>query len=85
MIFHWNRLDWDFPDLGMRQDFETKQDWKKAMPAGVKVDQQGRYYVSVPRWANGIPSTMNRIMIKDGKPLLEAFPSWEWNQAGAVH
>ena len=56
------------------------------MPAGVKVDQQGHYYVSVPRWSDhDIPSTMNRIVIKDGKPLLEAFPSWEWNQAGNVN
>jgi sugar lactone lactonase YvrE len=85
MIFHWNRLDWDFPDLSMKQNFETNQYWKKAMPAGVKVDQQGHYYVSVPRWAEGIPSTMNRIVTKNGKPLLEAFPSWEWNQAGNVN
>jgi sugar lactone lactonase YvrE len=33
----------------------------------------------------GYPATMNRIVIKDGKPLLEAFPSWEWNRAGNVH
>jgi hypothetical protein len=36
MIFHWNRLDWNFPDLRMKQDFEISQYWKKAMPAGVK-------------------------------------------------
>jgi sugar lactone lactonase YvrE len=54
------------------------------MPAGIKVDRQGRYYVSVPRWAQGIPSTMNRIVLKDGMPVLDAFPSWAWNQAGNV-
>lgn len=84
ILFHWNHLDWDFPNTRMKEEFETNQYWKHAMPAGIKVDQQGTYYVSVPRWANGIPATMNRIVIKEGKPLLEAFPSWEWNEAGNI-
>lgn len=82
ILFHWNHLDWNFPNLRMKQVFEANRYWRHAMPAGIKVDQQGNYYVSVPRWAEGIPSTMNRIVIKNGKPLLEAFPSWEWNKAG---
>jgi sugar lactone lactonase YvrE len=84
MLYHWNRLDWNFADIKMKQQFEANEFWKKAMPAGIKVDRQGRYYVSVPRWADGIPATMNRIAVKNGKPLLEAFPSWEWNKAGDV-
>ena len=55
------------------------------MPAGIKVDQQGNYDVFVPRWAYGIPAAMNRIVMKNGKPLLEAFPSWEWNIVGNVN
>jgi hypothetical protein len=82
MIFHWKHLDWNFPNKNMRQQFEANQYWKRAMPAGIKIDHQGNYYCSVPRWAHGIPSTMNRIVIKNGKPLLEAFPSWDWNKEG---
>lgn len=84
MLFHWNRLDWAFPDPQMKQEFETHEYWRQAMPAGIKVDRQGHFYCSVPRWAHGIPATMNRIVIEDGRPVLDAFPSWEWNQAGNV-
>jgi sugar lactone lactonase YvrE len=85
MVFHWNHLDWNFADIKMKQQFEVNQFWKHAMPAGIKVDRRGNYYVSVPRWDVGIPSTMNRIVMKNGKPLLEAFPSWDWNKAGDVN
>lgn len=84
LLFHWNRLDWHFPDAVMEREFEEKQYWRKCMPAGVKVDHHGHMYVSVPRWDYGIPSTMNRIVIRDGAPVLDAFPSWEWNEPGDV-
>ncbi|MCY9662178.1 L-dopachrome tautomerase-related protein [Paenibacillus chondroitinus] len=84
IICHWSRLDWHFPQTVMKEEFETKQIWKKAIPASVKVDHQGQYYVSVPRWSPDIPATMNRIVVKEDKPLLEAFPSWAWNEVGDI-
>ena len=76
VLFHWSRLDWLFKDQKMKADFYEKEYWKGAMPAGVKIDRDGNYYVSVPRWAPGIPATVNKIEIVDGKPLLSAYPSW---------
>jgi sugar lactone lactonase YvrE len=82
ILFNWNHLDWLFSDQGMKAEFYQKEYWKGAMPAGFKTDRGGNFYLSVPRWAPGIPATVNRIEIVDGKPLLSAWPSWEMNKIG---
>jgi sugar lactone lactonase YvrE len=82
ILFHWNHLDWIFEDEQMKAEFYEKEYWKGAMPAGVKTDRDGNWYVSVPRWAPGIPATVNKIKMVDGKPLLSAYPSWEMNKIG---
>jgi sugar lactone lactonase YvrE len=82
ILFHWSRLDWLFQDQEMAAGFYDKESWKGAMPAGFKIDQDGNHYLSVPRWAPGIPATVNKIEIVDGKPYLSAYPSWEMNATG---
>ncbi len=82
ILFHWGRLDWLFEDQQMKTEFYEKQYWKGAMPAGVKIDANGNFYVSVPRWAPGIPSTVNRIEVVNGKAVLSAYPSWKANKIG---
>ncbi|MBK9124536.1 MAG: SMP-30/gluconolactonase/LRE family protein [Chloroflexi bacterium] len=82
ILFHWSHLDWLFPDDSSRDAFHTGEYWKGAMPAGFKNDRDGNYYLSVPRWAPGIPATVNKIEIVDGKPMLRAYPSWEMNEIG---
>lgn len=82
VLFNWSRLDWLFADPAMEAEFYKNEYWKGAMPAGFKVDRNGNYYLSVPRWAPGIPATVNKIEIVDGKPMLSAYPSWEMNEIG---
>lgn len=84
MLLSWNRLNWNFPDEAMKYQFEANQYWKHAIPTGVKIDKNGTIYIAVPRWSEGIPATMNRVVVKDGKAILDAFPSWKWNQAGNI-
>ena len=81
-IIKWNRLEWLFQDEAMKKEFYEKEYYKGAMPAGFKVDHAGNYYLSVPRWVLGIPATVNKIEMVDGKPILSAYPSWEMNKVG---
>lgn len=82
ILFHWNKLEWIFRDKRTERDYYENEYWKNAMPAGFKVDHKGNYYLSVPRWSPGIPGTVNKIVMIDGKPMLEPFPSWEMNEVG---
>lgn len=82
ILFNWNHLDWLFQDEEMKTEYYKEEYWKGAMAAGFKTDRVGNYYLSVPRWAPGIPATVNKIEVIDGKPLLSAYPSWEMNKIG---
>lgn len=82
ILFHWNHLDWIFPNEAQKAAFEQGKYWKGAMPAGFKLDRAGNCYLSVPRWAPGIPATVNKIEVVDGKAMLTPYPSWEMNEIG---
>ena len=82
ILFNWSRLDWMFENPQMEAEFYDKEYWKGCMPAGFKTDRAGNFYLSVPRWVPGIPATVNKIEVIDGKAKLCAFPSWEMNESG---
>lgn len=82
ILFHWSHLDWLFADEAMKAEFYEKDYWKGAMPAGFKTDTDGNFYLSVPRWAPGIPATVNKIEVVNGRALLAAYPNWAMNKMG---
>jgi len=84
ILFHWSRLDWLFEDDQVAKEFYENEYWKGAMAAGFKNDRDGNFYLSVPRWEAGIPATVNKIDVMDGKAMLRAYPSWEMNKPGEM-
>lgn len=82
ILYQWSRLEWKLDDPHALAEFEDGQRWKGAMAAGFKVDRAGNHYLSVPRWAPGIPATVNRVVVDDGRPKLVPYPSAEMNIPG---
>jgi sugar lactone lactonase YvrE len=82
VLFKWGYLEWLLDDKRQIDEYYKNESYKGAMPAGFKIDSSGNYYLSVPRWHEGIPSSFNKIVVKDGKALLEPYPNIEMNKEG---
>lgn len=78
--FPW--LNFTFPSLQQASDYVTNELFTCCMLAGVKVNSQGKYFVSVPRWKPNVPATLNVLVQMYGQTLLQPFPSWDQNAVG---
>jgi sugar lactone lactonase YvrE len=57
-------------------DYEVVAVFDEAMPTGVTVTDQGRVFVSIPRWGDEVPYTVAEVV--DGKAV--PYPSRELNE-----
>ncbi|OXU27142.1 hypothetical protein TSAR_003267 [Trichomalopsis sarcophagae] len=85
--FAWRILDWNYPNEVSRQQAIASGDFQpeNALPVGIEI-WRDKLFVSVPRWKNGIPATLNYIplnSVRGGAPKLNPYPSWAQNVAGA--
>ena len=80
LAYSWTRLDWAFRNPAEAASYAVNEVYKKACLTGVKTDREGATYVSVPRWLDPrVPSTLNKLVERDGRTVLEPFPSWAAN------
>ena len=82
VLYQWSRLEWQLDDEEAAGAFERDRRWRGALAAGFKIDRDGNHYLSVPRWSPGIPATVNRVLIVDGRPKLVPYPSPGMNEIG---
>jgi len=82
LVAEWVTLNytWD-----ATHDYQTFINEEKFIPnnclmAGINVDINGDIYVTVPRWRNGVPATLNKVDLTTN--TLTPFPSWDMQREG---
>lgn len=83
--FSWSVIDYTWPTREQRLQALQNEDYIEANNAiaGIKV-YRNWVYLTVPRWLQGVPSTLNRISIdnRDSSPPLIPYPNWHMNELG---
>ncbi|KAJ8914951.1 hypothetical protein NQ315_002475, partial [Exocentrus adspersus] len=83
--FQWNILDYEYPNEYLRDRalLTGKFRPRNNLPVGIEI-WNDKVFVTVPRWREGIPSTLNYVPINSPvkNPRLIPYPSWEMNELG---
>uniref|UniRef100_A0A182W666 Protein yellow n=1 Tax=Anopheles minimus TaxID=112268 RepID=A0A182W666_9DIPT len=84
--YSWQQLDFVFPNQRLKQQALARGDYvpTNGLPVGIE-RWENKLFVSVPRWKDGIPSTLNYIDMNQtpsGSPALIPYPDWSSNVAG---
>jgi hypothetical protein len=87
IMYKWTKLDFDWPTDLDRQNSIRNRSFivQNNIITGIKVFQK-RVYVSVPRWRQGVPSTLNEVVINSkGEAILKPFPNWSMQEIGTCN
>lgn len=84
--YNWKQLDFVFPNQRLKEQVLASGDYvpTNGLPVGIE-RWENKLFVSVPRWKDGIPSTLNYIDMNQtpsGSPPLIPYPDWASNVAG---
>ena len=78
LLHAWTRMDWAFPTEVQRAAFDDGAVYAQAPLHGVEGDRAGNIYVSTPRILDPrVPATFNRVVVRDGRSVLEPWPDWQ--------
>ncbi|PVD21463.1 hypothetical protein C0Q70_19636 [Pomacea canaliculata] len=82
-VYRWVSVDYDWPNATTKTDYITNNLFilENNIIAGIKV-YRDEVYVTVPRWRRGIPSSLNRVVTRGDKHLLQPYPSWAMHRLG---
>nr|CAH7754899.1 unnamed protein product [Callosobruchus chinensis] len=83
--FEWNILDFDYADenVKIRDLFTGRYKPENGLPVGIEI-WKDKFFISVPRWKEGIPSTLNYVQLNSPvkNPSLIPYPDLKSNELG---
>ncbi|XP_046674206.1 protein yellow-like [Homalodisca vitripennis] len=82
--FRWRFIDYDFPSAEERYAAMAQQLYipENNLPVGIEI-WNNKLFVSVPRWAAGVPATLNYLPLDEApveEPKLIPYPDWASNR-----
>ncbi len=82
VVVEWNHIPYDL-DPAATKAYEDGKVYQKVLMQGAKVDSKGNIYVSTARWGGPeVPATLSKVVTKDGKKVLQPYPSTDMNKVG---
>ncbi|CAH0560780.1 unnamed protein product [Brassicogethes aeneus] len=86
-VFSWNAIDFNYPtnEEKIKALYTGRFKPENNLPVGIEI-WNDKMFISVPRWREGIPSTLNYVKLDSylttKSPALTPYPSWEGNELG---
>lgn len=84
-FFEWNIIDFEYPTDSHRTNAILTGKFKpeNALPVGIEI-WHDKMFISVPRWREGIPATLNYVPLDSPvkNPRLIPYPDWPSNELG---
>lgn len=83
LLYEFKYVDYDWISPAQKQAYIESGQYIKEnnVITGLKW-YEGEFYLTVPRWRRGVPSTLNKLVVKDDQILLQPYPSWEMQKIG---
>ncbi|XP_054276546.1 protein yellow-like [Macrosteles quadrilineatus] len=83
--FAWKSLDFDFGEDWVAEAALSQKLFQPEnnLPVGIEV-WRNKLFITVPRWREGVPSTLNYVDLStpDTSPKLRPYPDWATNREG---
>src|SRR3990167_11202011 len=76
VLYEWVLMEYDWASMGVNKEAYEEQGLyiaENCILAGIK-QWQDTIYVTIPRWAPGVPATLNKLVINNGVAMLQPFP-----------
>ncbi|KAK7092017.1 hypothetical protein V1264_009628 [Littorina saxatilis] len=83
LVYSWVTVEYDWPNDTMKAEYIKTKKYivENNIVTGIKLYKDD-VFLTVSRWRPGVPSTLNRVVTKGGKSVLQPYPGWEDQTVG---